>query len=64
METLSGCKRFIVCIFSQSKPRGLKLFKFCCFAVFFFFLFFFCFVVFFFQFHLIIITIQVTVLHM
>ena len=27
METLSGCKRFIVCIFSQSKPRGLKLFK-------------------------------------
>ena len=36
METLSGCKRFIVCIFSQSKPRGLKLFK-----IFFFFFFFF-----------------------
>ena len=35
METLSGCKRFIVCIFSQSKPRGLKLFK-----IFFFFFFF------------------------
>ena len=31
---LSDCKRFIVCIFSQSKPRGLKLFK----IVFFFFL--------------------------
>ena len=27
MEALSGCKRFIVCIFSQSKPRGLNLFK-------------------------------------
>ena len=57
METLSGCKRFIVCIFSQSKPRGLKLFK-----IFFFFFFFFFF--FSFQFHSIIITIQVTVLQM
>ena len=27
METVSGYKRFIVCIFSQSKPRGLNLFK-------------------------------------
>ena len=27
METVSGFKRFIVCIFSQSKPRGLNLFK-------------------------------------
>ena len=36
METVSGCKRFIVCIFSQSKPRGLNLFK-----IFFFFFFFF-----------------------
>ena len=36
METLSGCIRFIVCIFSQSKPRGLNLFK-----IFFFFFFFF-----------------------
>ena len=33
METLSGCKRFIVCIFSQSKPRGLKLFKIFFFSV-------------------------------
>ena len=27
METVSGFKRFIVCIFSQSKPRELNLFK-------------------------------------
>ena len=37
MEILSGCKRFIVCIFSQSKPRGLKLLR----SFFFFFFFFF-----------------------
>ena len=33
METLSGCKRFIVYIFSQSKPRGLNLFKIFFFSV-------------------------------
>ena len=27
METVSGLKCFIVCIFSQSKPRGLNVFK-------------------------------------
>ena len=33
METLSGCKRFIVCIFSQSKPRGINVFKIFFFSV-------------------------------
>ena len=37
METLSGSKRFIVCILSQSKPRGLNLFKIFFFSFFFFF---------------------------
>ena len=45
METVSGFKRFIVCIVSQSKSRGLNLFYICFFVVVF-------------QFHLIIIIIK------
>ena len=56
METVSGFKRFIVRIVSQSKSRGLNLF-YIWFILFFFFLLFF-FFFFFFQFHLIIIIIK------